>query len=228
MKWTSYVLFVLYLVPLTLFAEDQTGRTEITIYSGVSFLKVKNESTISCVVCARFLPPVANLIPPFQQKISFDGGILIGFKAGFYLNDHFEVEGNFSIAPNQHLTSEAIFVCPPNIVCPLQGDAGTADIFPLFVNRTHAVSYYYDGNFVYNFPFKSATPFATFGVGGISTSLDQQTNTDLAINFGGGVKFRFHTLGFRVEANDHVIPDHFLSGNTEHDFQVQYGLLFRL
>jgi hypothetical protein len=34
-------------------------------------------------------------------------------------------------------------------------------------------------------------------------------------------------VGARVEVVDHLIPDHFLSGTTEHDFHTTAGLLVR-
>ncbi len=214
MKYIS-CLFVLLFTSCILQAQESVHKSEITVYSGISFLDVEN-ATDPCLLC---LSP----LPPFTETSTLDSGFLIGFKFGYYLNENVEVEGNFSVAPSQDFTFETSIFCPAE-PCPL-----TQDVFaPLIFFKKNAVSYGYAGNLVYNFNRKTVTPFLTAGIGGVSTDLGDETHNDFVFNFGGGTKFYFKNVGVRFELNDQVIPDHFLSGKTEHDLQIQCGFFFRL
>ena len=137
-----------------------------------------------------------------------------------------EVEGSFVIAPDHELTETNTFFCPPGVICPLNNQ--TPLFIPFFLRQSNVVTYQYDGNFVYNFAKNDLRPFVTFGIGGMTSVLSSANRTDFAINFGGGAKFYFNKIGIRAEINDHVVPDYFLTGKTEHDLQVQYGFIFRL
>jgi len=214
MNYISCFLVIL-LSSCVLQAQESFKKSEITIYSGISFLGVE-DVTEPCLVC---LSP----LPAFIQTSTLDSGFLIGFKFGYYLNENVEVEGNFSVAPNQDFTFESSIPCRDE-PCPLIGDV----IAPVTFFEKNAVAYSYSGNLVYNFNHKTVTPFVTAGIGGVSTDLQDEVHSDFVFNFGGGTKFHFKNVGVRFELNDQVIPDHFLSGKTEHDLQVQYGFFFRL
>ena len=207
-------LFILILFSSFCFA-DETWRNELTVYSGISFLNAETEFN-PCPICEGIVGPI-----DFTTTQSLDSSFVIGFKYGHYFNENMEVEGNFSIAPTRDLRTESGIFCPPGVVCPL------TDFFPpFFFDEQNAVTYYYDGNFVYNFHAGRITPFLSAGLGGISTAIKPETQHDLALTFGGGAKFTFENVGFRIEVNDRVIPDYFLTSNTENDLQVQYGVIF--
>ena len=201
---------------VVLSAETAKGSTEITVYSGWSFL----DADYSFNLCPECLGPI-----DYTIHSTLESSVLFGFKGGVYLNHSMQVEGNFGLAPGRDLGQQNNLVCIPELPCP----AGDVVIyFPGYFTDSNAVSYHYSGNFVYNLETSGVTPFFTFGVGGISTDTIADTETDFAINLGAGAKFYFEKVGLRFEVNDHVIPDHFLTGKTEHDIQVQYGFIFRL
>ena len=53
--------------------------------------------------------------------------------------------------------------------------------------------------------------------------------TSFAFEFGAGARLSFSDrLGARLEVADRVVPDHFLTGTTEHDLHVRAGVVFRL
>jgi Outer membrane protein beta-barrel domain len=196
---------------------DSDWRNEVTIYSGVSFLNAEHEGDF-CLPC---VIPVDHVGPfDFISRESVDTSLLIGFKYGHYFNENIEVEGNFSIAPSRNIETETGFFCDPGVVCPL------SDFAPILFRKENAVTYYYDGNFVYNFPTGKITPFISAGMGGISTEREfAGTQHDLALTFGGGAKFTFEHVGFRIEVNDRVIPEYFLTHDLENDLQIQYGVM---
>ena len=223
MKLSILWIAILVFSPIILLAQGNDGKMEITIHSGFSFLDADERvETPPCIIC-RDAPPFPFV---FVNEKSMNGSFLFGVKAGYYLNQKMEVEGAFAIAPNHEVTEINDIFCPPGELCPLIDEIPL--LIPSFLNQTNAVSYQYDANFVYNFTETNVKPFVTFGIGAVTTDLLLENQTDFALNFGGGAKFYFKNLGLRVEVNDHVMPDYFLTGKTEHDVQVQYGFLFRL
>ena len=207
------LLFIVLSVSGLAAAEPPDGKTEITVHSGWSFLNAEIR-TNPCPICA---------IPiDLTSTTTLRGSMMFGFKGGYYINRTMEVEGGFAVAPGHQVERRGIFICTSGFPCP------AIAIFPTTVADTNAVSYQYEGNFVYNLNAGGVSPFMTFGVGGVSTALSGSTRSNFAFNYGGGAKFYFGNLGLRLEVNDHVIPNYFLNDKTEHDLQVQYGFVFRL
>jgi outer membrane protein with beta-barrel domain len=202
MKILSFLL-ALHLLLLVCAASAGEGM-EVTIHSGWSFLNADHREPSF-----------------FGIRTTVESSPLFGVKAGYYLNDRFEAEGQFAIAPSHNVITDNSFVCPPGQVCPLFE-------LPFFHRERNMVSYQYGGSFVYNFTRGDARPFASFGVGGVSSHVDDVTRTEFAMQAGGGVKFYFQKLGLRFEVIDQIIPDYSLTGRTEHDVQVQYGVMFSL
>lgn len=213
MRLAKLILALLVLSCSLALAEPPARGAEITAYSGWSFLDAENQYN-SCPEC----------LGPFDPTVTTTLGssMLFGFKGGYYINKSIELECGFAVAPGHRLQQTNGLVCIPELPCP------AIAVFPFPIVASKAVAYQYEGNFVYNVDAGSVSPFVTFGVGGVSTDAGNEVNHDFAINIGGGAKFYFEKVGFRFEVNDHVIPDYFLSGKTEHDVQVQYGFIFGL
>ncbi|HSE42028.1 MAG TPA: outer membrane beta-barrel protein [Acidobacteriota bacterium] len=195
----------------------QAGDTEITLHSGWSFMDADAEFG-PCIFC---LDPVVGPLPPFTTTTSVENSPVFGFKVAYFLNDRAGIEGGFSIAPNHAVTTSKAFVCPPGEICPLA-------LFPFFLLERNMVAYQYDANFVYNILNGDVEPYVTIGIGGLSSDLDNDVRNDFTLNFGGGARFWFKKLGLRFEVNDHLIPNYFLTDDTEHNIQVQYGFVFGL
>lgn len=177
---------------------------EITVYSGWSFLNADHQAESI-----------------FGFRTTVEGSPLFGVKAGYYVTDRFEAEGQFAVAPGHNVITDNSFICPPGKVCPLIE-------LPFFHRERNMVSYQYGGSFVYNITQGNTRPFATFGVGLISSNVDDVTRTDFAMQAGGGVKFYLRKIGLRFEVIDQIVPDFALTGDTEHDVQVHYGIIIPL
>jgi Outer membrane protein beta-barrel domain len=202
-------------------ADNVQRKTEITIYSGWSFLDATNRAGGCLIICVD--PPVPVPFPGFaiinEQKVK--SSVLFGFKAGEYLNPHMELEGNFAIAPHHRFEQSIRVECSPGEICPLIA-------LPDFLREQNFVAYNYDGNFVYHFVTGNIRPFLDIGAGGVSTDTENGVRTNFAFNFGGGAKFYLGKIGLRFELNDHLIPNYFLTEKTENDLQLQYGIVFGL
>lgn len=209
---------ILYLAVLLAFLApcawaDGGHDIEVTVHSGWSFIDVEKRDPI-CLVCE---------FPFFENTTTVNNSPLFGFKAGVYLSSHAEVEGRFSVSPNHNVITDNSFICPPGQICPLR------DLyFPFYHLERNMVAYNYGGNFIYNFTTSDVRPFVTFGVGGVSSDVDQFTSHDFALQYGGGAKFYFGRAGLRLEVVDQLIPNYFLTSKTQHDVQVQYGIVIRL
>jgi hypothetical protein len=209
-----FFIFAVIVVSITAFAE---AETEITLQSGWSFTDADFEIA-PCIFCLNLFE---GPLPPFTTTTSTDNSPVFGFKVAYFLNDRAGIEGGFSIAPNHKVITSNAFECPPGEICPL------AD-YPFFILERNMVAYQYDANFVYNILKSNVQPYVTIGIGGISSDIDNDVRSDFALNFGGGAKFWFNKVGLRFEINDHIIPNYFLTDDTEHSIQLQYGFLFGL
>lgn len=230
MKFCFWILVVLiFASPMSLLAESPDGDFEVTVFSGWSFVNVDRDDALCTFCIPVFDPPLVDF-PSFfiRSRNEVGDSLLFGTKFGYYLNSRAEIEGTFAIAPNHDVRIEQTVVCLPGEICPLQ----TELLLPDFFFNENLIAYHYDVNFAYNLTQGNTRPYLTFGVGGISSDIGSNTQdnlkTDLTFNFGGGMKFYFEKLAFRLEVNDHVIPDYFFSEKTEHNIQLQYGILFRL
>jgi outer membrane protein W len=202
----NYIIAVVLLISANYVYAD---NVEITIHSGWSFNTADFEVE-PCIVCLA-------IFPPLSSKTSVDDSITIGIKTAYFLNDRSAIEGSFLIAPNHDVTTQSGIFCRDE-VCPL---------IPDFLFERNMVVYQYDANFLYNLLKGDVEPYITIGIGGVASDLDNDVRNNFAFNYGGGAKFWFKKVGLRFELNDHVIPDYFLSNNTAHNLQVQYGFVFK-
>src|SRR5262249_18269264 len=225
MRAKVLLVLLLILTARIVLADDIFKRTEITIYSGWSFLDVKHRSFGCFVVCPEQPTPIPGFSLFTDQRVK--QSFLFGFKAGQYLNPHMELEGNFAIAPHHTFRQTTGIFCPPGEICPLIG-VHRSIAFPDFLTQENFVVYNYDGNFVYNILTGNIRPFGVIGGGGVSTDTPDGVHTDFGFNFGGGAKFYLGKIGLRFELDDHLIPNYFLTDKTENDLQLQYGIVFGL
>ena len=215
--------------PVIVKADNPKGSVEIAIYSGWSFVSAEgsNEACWYCEIIPMHYRDenTSSMYWPFTTVTqSLKDSILFGFKAGYYMNDNAEIEGNFGFAPNHEIKTDWNDWCQPGDVCPLF----ESQLYPYFQDNQNVVAYHYDANFVYNFLHDSIRPYVTIGIGGISYDLPGDVKTSFTTNLGLGAKFYFKKVGLRFEINDHLIPNHFLSGKTENNLQIQYSFFFLL
>jgi hypothetical protein len=226
MKHAFVILILLVLGPALCIA-GPGGDVEVTILSGWSFLDVEKENPADWL--CDWPVQVPEGLPFYcggSSTTTVGDSFLIGFKGGYYLNDHVEIEGGFQISPNHKMETSSTWrwYCPPDLVCPMPGDVW----FPYYYDRQNLVGYQYDANFVYNLLKDNVRPFVTVGIGGLSTDMENEVRNNFTLNFGAGAKFYFKRAGIRFEVNDHLIPNYFLTGDAKHNLQILYGFLFRV
>jgi hypothetical protein len=214
-------------------ARAEDSRTEIAILGGASLLAAETED-VQTLDLDPFLPIgfPRNLIPPVtvRQRRTLGSSILQGFVISRRVARRALVEAELSLAPNHALRTEGAFRCPAE-VCRLLGIAG--EEFPLDgrsgLPEDGVVAYHYGLGLAYELAGGEARPFLSAGLGAVTYDLPRGNDTSLVVSVGAGVRLHFgEHLGARVDVVDRILPDHFLSGRTEHDVHLRLGLLVRI
>jgi hypothetical protein len=220
-KLPSLFVLALFVAEVASAAE---GKVEVTILGGASVLDVTQDvQTPICLACLTPVPAEAfpPLLPPdFQtaRRVSLGGGFLLGFRVGYDLSAQIQLEAGFAVEPSRTQRTEVTFRCLGGQPCPFLA------IRPL---QDKVASFDYDAALLYHLGGSKLRPFLLAGFGGISFDAPDRVRTNFAFNFGGGVKLSLGRVGARLEANDQLVLDHYLTGRTEHDLRVRAGLSFR-
>jgi len=88
-------------------------------------------------------------------------------------------------------------------------------------------AWHYGAGLTYDVLGGDVRPFVTVGAGGVSYDGARDARTSFVLRFGAGLKAYFGRVGARVDVADHLVLDHYLSGDAEHDLHVTGGLLVR-
>jgi hypothetical protein len=88
-------------------------------------------------------------------------------------------------------------------------------------------AWHYGAGLTYDLLGGDVRPFVTVGAGGVSYDGARDARTSFVMRFGAGLKAYFGRVGARVDVVDHLVIDHYLSGDAEHDLHVTGGMLVR-
>jgi hypothetical protein len=94
-------------------------------------------------------------------------------------------------------------------------------------SERNLTAWHYGAGLSYDVTGGDVRPFVVFGAGGVSYSGDQGASSDFVLRFGAGLKVLFGRVGARVGVVDHLVTEHFLSGDAEHDIHATAGFLVR-
>jgi hypothetical protein len=227
-NWTLFLSAMFVLAPAAARCDTPEGRTEITVFAGVSLLDAKTERSRPLPFTSRAIPPFP--VPfdiTFREERSLGGSAILGFKVGRYVARRAEVELALTAGPSHELRTVSSYFCNPERPCPLV-DRAAALFAPTLRDRSKVPAYHYDLNLTYDLATGEVRPFLSFGVGGVTYDIPDGAETRFAFNVVAGAKLYFgERIGARLEIGDHVVPDHFLTKRVEHDVQVRGGLVFR-
>jgi opacity protein-like surface antigen len=124
--------------------------------------------------------------PLFEEvEAVFDDDVTVGFRYAYYFHPNLAVEGGIGFTPSSLLARGSS----------VGGGTNVAAIFDVD-------TYVMQGNIVYRIRQGSFVPYLTAGVGAVHFDIHRDTKhhfdfstpseTDFALNAGGGVKFRLH------------------------------------
>ncbi|MBI3932109.1 MAG: hypothetical protein HY317_01715 [Acidobacteria bacterium] len=215
---------------------DEGGKTEITVFLGVSLQEPSVTRRFPDVLPVREGP---GHIPQFEERTRLGGSFLQGFRVGRTLGDRVTLEVGLSVAPTHERRFESDFpwwpYCPE---CVVTSDGGGTppspppDLVPVPVpgwGDGNVVAYAYDADVTFDLATGAVRPYVLLGAGGVTYDSGLEPNqTDFRLSFGGGLRLGGGAVSGRLEVADALTPDHFLTGETEHDVQVRCGVSVRV
>jgi hypothetical protein len=207
-------------------------RYEVTLVFGASLLGAEADSgrafPIDSVGPLEDLFPVGlrQLLPSsIRQQDRIGGSFLTGFQVARRLGRRAWLETEFLIAPAHTRRRSLSFRCPAE-VCAL---VGILDLGEGLSVEERVTAYHYGLGFAYELARGDVRPYLSVGAGAVTYDLPREGATSFAFEVGAGARLAISDhLGARVEVADRIVPDHFLTGGTEHDLQVRAGAVFRL
>jgi hypothetical protein len=233
------------------------AKNEIVVFGGASILDVSrgHEGTVGMPEWAGDRWPGFPDIQ-VRTETSLGGSALFGARYSRYVKGRLAVEADLAVAPNHDLEAGGELCLDgrcfgrgtedraqgpwgrgpgmhdmraggPRMGDPRRGDPRMGDFDPEGLRTRSVTAWHYGGGLAYDVTGGDVRPVVTLGAGGVSWSGARQTSTDFVLRFGLGLKVLFGRVGGRVDVVDHLVTEHFLSGNAEHDIHATAGLLVR-
>jgi hypothetical protein len=206
-------------------AEAQRGRgqptpNDLTVFAGVSLATPESNDPDRSPILGR---PGFGFVPgPFLKFASLDGSAEFGVRYSRRLADRLSFGGDFSIAPTHELIETTGFGCPPARFC--IADLEPEIFAPEIERKARVVAYHYGGNVGIDLTEGTLRPEVIAGVGGVTYDVDRRRHTEFALRVGAALVAETGRLTTRLELLDVITPDHFVTGQAEHDVHVRVGL----
>ena len=219
--------------PLAAQGAPSDPRYEVTLVFGASLLSAESDSAQplpfdSLQTFEALLPAgtLRRLLPStIEAHDRMGASFLQGFQVSRRLARRGWLEGEFLIAPAHTRRRTTSFRCPAE-VCAL---AGLSSLGDALASEERVTAYHYGLGFAYELARGEVRPFLSVGAGAVTYDVPRGGGTSFAFEVGAGARLSFgERIGGRIEVVDRVVPDHFLSGTTEHDVHVRAGAVFRL
>jgi opacity protein-like surface antigen len=153
--------------------------------------------------------------PLFTEiKAVFDDDVTIGFRYAYYFHPHVAIEGGIGFTPSSILGSANV-----------NGGTTTNTIFDVD-------TYVLQGNILYRFTQGPVVPYVTGGVGAVHFDINTSrfgfltpSETDFALNAGGGVKFQLKKEYYlRLDGRVYWLKPEFSEKNTATFAEITGGL----
>lgn len=214
---------------------DDDAKNELVVFGGISLVDASrsSEATIGgdrieltgIRGFSRFgrapvgLPPIT-----LETETSLGSSALFGARYSRLIKKRLAVEADLQVAPTHSLELRASG-CVAGFCVGTDGRGGGGRGFGL--GDRNVTAWHYGAGLAYEITGGDVRPFVLLGAGGATWDGAREAETDFALRFGAGLKILFGRVGARVDVTDHLLLDHFVSGETEHDVHVTAGLLVR-
>ena len=216
--------------------EESVDKNELVVFGGASILSATrgNEETLS-------LPGgVGDRFPGFpvvqiRTEASLGSSALFGARYSRYIKGRLALEADIAITPTHDVEADGELCLDDrcfgtgdeNLFPGLRGRGlVVGEFFDDFPSR-HVTAWHYGGGLAYDITGGDVRPIVILGAGGVSYSGGRESSTNFALRFGAGLKVYFGKVGGRIEVVDHLVPDHYFTGKTEHDVHASAGFLVR-
>lgn len=223
-------------------AQERETKNELVIFGGVSILDASGSSDwtfgAGSIPGLPGLPMGYPMFPGFPGTIpditvrgetSLGSSVLFGARYSRYIKDRLAIEGDFAIGPTHELEIGGE-LCLDGFGCfgegwGVAGRRGRewAGRFGQNFGKRGVTAWHYGGGLTYDLADGDVRPLLLVGAGGVTW--DGAAETDFVFRFGAGLKVLFGSVGARVDVVDHLVLDHFLTGDNEHDVHATAGFL---
>jgi hypothetical protein len=155
-----------------------------------------------------------------RTETSLGGSALFGARYSRYVKGRLAVEADLAVAPTHELEAGGE-------LCQEGGCFGRGMRGDRMRGSRNLTAWHYGAGLAYDITGGDVRPVVIFGAGGVSYDGAGEASTDFVLRFGAGLKVLFGRVGARVDVVDHLVTEHFLSGDAEHDIHATAGFLVR-
>jgi hypothetical protein len=172
-------------------------------------------------------------VPPItlSGETSLGSSVLFGARYSRRIKDRLALEADLSVAPSHEFETggEACVAgyCVGGRPDDSRGGRPAGGSFERGFDGPSVTAWHYGAGLAYELTGGDVRPVVILGAGGVSWDGARAGETDFVLRFGVGLKILFGRVGARVDVVDHLVLDHFASGETEHDVHATLGLLVR-
>jgi hypothetical protein len=212
-------------------------RNELVVFGGISLLDASRSSETTIDVGRVELPGMGRFgrgpisVPPVSLSgaTSIGSSALFGARYSRLIKDRLAVEADLKVAPGHELETRGSVCVAGECVGSdgRGGDGRRADRFDLGLGGRNVTAWHYGAGLAYELTGGDVRPLVILGAGGVTWDGARAGGSDFVFRFGAGLKILFGRVGARVDVVDHLVLDHFASGETEHDVHATAGLLVR-
>lgn len=232
-------LAVLSAAPALRAADDaDEARNEIVVFGGISLLDASRSSEATIGTDSIVVPAMRGFsrfgrgqleVPPisFEAETKLGSSALFGARYSRVIKDRLALEADLAIAPTHSLELSGHGCAAGFCLGTGDGDARGRGPIGIRLGDRDVTAWHYGAGLAYEITGGDVRPFVLLGAGASTWDGARETETDFALRFGAGLKVLFGRVGARVDVVDHMLLDHFVSGETEHDVHVTAGLLVR-
>jgi hypothetical protein len=212
-------------------------KNEIVVFGGVSLLDASRSTDLTLDLpdlgrargTGPFRRPGGGSIFPvrFEGETTLGSSVLLGARYSRLIKDRLAVEADLSVGPSHERETRGrgciaeVCIAADDLRERGRGRGGVG------FGEGSVTGWRYGAGLAYELTGGDVRPLVTLGAGAVSWDGDRESETDFVLRFGAGLKVYFGRVGARVDVVDHLVLDHFLSEETEHDVHVTAGLLVR-
>jgi hypothetical protein len=214
-------------------------RNELVVFGGISIVDASRSSQTTIDLGSVELPDVPGFggrfgrrpisIPPvsFERKTSLGSSALFGARYSRLIKDRLAVEADLTIAPGHELETKANGCVAGVCVGSSSGRFERAGRFETVLADRNVSAWHYGAGLAYELTGGEVRPLVILGAGGVTWDGARADGTDFVFRFCAGLKILFGRVGARVDVVDHLVIDHYVSGDAEHDVHATAGFLVR-
>ena len=209
-------------------------KSELVVFGGASILSATANQERTLGLPAGVGPGFPDI--QVRAETSLGSSALFGARYSRYVKGRLAVEADLAVAPSHDLEADGELCVGGRcfgradvgrMLGQMGRGPGRADLDFEGLRTRNVTAWHYGAGLAYDLAGGDVRPVVTFGAGGVSYSGGRESSTDFALRFGAGLKVLFGRVGGRVDVVDHLVIDHFLTGEAVHDVHATAGFLVR-